>query len=327
MSYYYSAYGIIIKSDHPVSEFYTISAPVDSSQVDLVLHMDNVRPPFLNETALQWGTHSGFTTQVNAVYSDYITIKRSAEGHYILLRFEKEEIEFITDQNVHHVWAFWSEKATMEYVSAYVVSSLIGFLLRLKGEVCLHASAVEIDGEAILISGRSGHGKSTIASYFAAQGHSAITDDISRLTVKDHKIYVHPGYPRLRLLPDAASAVLGTMGGLPAIAEGWQKYYLPLNSDGFNFTSRPLLVKAVYVLLGRAEHPIVNPASPFDAVRALMENVFPVYLFDNALRTIDFQFITQFVASTPVGFVVSCSNLECLPVLYAKIMDHLETNT
>ena len=52
----------------------------------------------------------------------------------------------------------------------------------LQGVVCLHASAVVVDGRAIAVCGASGAGKSTLAAALVAEGAGFLTDDVLALT-------------------------------------------------------------------------------------------------------------------------------------------------
>ena len=80
---------------------------------------------------------------------------------------------------------------------------LIGFLLGLRGEFVLHASAVEFDGVAIAIAGDSGRGKSTLAALLCAAGARLVADDVLRFDLTGTPRCL-VGVPELRLRPKAA---------------------------------------------------------------------------------------------------------------------------
>lgn len=57
-------------------------------------------------------------------------------------------------------------------------------------ETCLHASCVAIDGRAVLISGASGSGKSTMALQMMALGAVLVADDQTVVRNRDRRLWV-----------------------------------------------------------------------------------------------------------------------------------------
>lgn len=92
-------------------------------------------------------------------------------------------------------------------VETHLSSLVAGALLHQRGDLALHASAVNIHGAAIALSGASGQGKSTLASVFALAGYPLISDDVCRVQFSGDRVMVFPGPPRIRLWPDMARAI------------------------------------------------------------------------------------------------------------------------
>jgi hypothetical protein len=57
-------------------------------------------------------------------------------------------------------------------------ATMSAFLLSLRGATTLHASAVAVDGRALVFVGESGQGKSTLAALMCGAGAGLITDDL-----------------------------------------------------------------------------------------------------------------------------------------------------
>ena len=74
------------------------------------------------------------------------------------------------------------------------------------GDVALHASAVEIDGTAVLFAGPSMQGKTTIAAALTARGHRLLAEDTVRC-VPGPTPAVYPGPAVVRLRADVASGL------------------------------------------------------------------------------------------------------------------------
>lgn len=83
----------------------------------------------------------------------------------------------------------------------------------------LHASAVVVDDVAVAFSGATGRGKSTAAAACYAAGHGVLADDVTAVLVADDRPRVAPGAGRLRIAPEAASALGLETDGPGATAE------------------------------------------------------------------------------------------------------------
>lgn len=95
-------------------------------------------------------------------------------------------------------------------VSVLAAGALLATHLRLRGDLVLHASAVQVETGAVAFVGASGMGKSTMATLLCAAGHALVSDDVLRVTVTDDDISVHPGSTETRLREaarDLATAV------------------------------------------------------------------------------------------------------------------------
>lgn len=68
-------------------------------------------------------------------------------------------------------------------VPLILVGSVMANTLALNGHMTLHASAVEVDGEAIAMAGGSGSGKSTLATLLCGAGAHLVSDDVLRIEV------------------------------------------------------------------------------------------------------------------------------------------------
>ncbi|HEV2812494.1 MAG TPA: hypothetical protein VGW10_04505, partial [Solirubrobacteraceae bacterium] len=85
-----------------------------------------------------------------------------------------------------------------EFAGVLAAGALLGMLLDLRGEIGLHASAVEVDGQAIAFTGPTGAGKTTIAALACSAGAGLVTDDLLRIALED-PVLCHRGASALRL--------------------------------------------------------------------------------------------------------------------------------
>ncbi len=90
----------------------------------------------------------------------------------------------------------------------------------------LHAAAVEVEGKCIIFSGKSFGGKSTIANYFMAQGHTLLCDDSLGIYRENNIYYAVSSFPYHR--PYRKMEDLG----------------YPAN----NISTKPIPIQAIYLL-------------------------------------------------------------------------------
>src|SRR4029077_17637969 len=85
-------------------------------------------------------------------------------------------------------------------IPIFILGTAFGILLHQREQIVLHASAVRVNGKAILFCGPSGAGKSTLAAVLSRRGHPLITDDFCAVTVDETGVpIVHPDGRQLQL--------------------------------------------------------------------------------------------------------------------------------
>jgi hypothetical protein len=84
------------------------------------------------------------------------------------------------------------------------IPALLCFVHR--GDLPLHAAAVEVGGASVLLAGPGRFGKTTLAAAFAAAGHRVLSEDLSCLRLGDGAATV-PGPAMIRTRADVASEV------------------------------------------------------------------------------------------------------------------------
>ena len=221
------------------------------------------------------------------------------------------QVEFLIEPDGRQIWCAWPERATVSDAAVYLRGPILGFALRMRGVLCLHASAIAIGGSAITIVGAPGAGKSTTAAGFIKLGYSLLADDVAALSMEGGNFHVLPGYPRLNLWPDAGKALYGDADPLPRVTpsdginDWWDKRYLDLDIDR-EFSSHPLPLSAVYLLCERAaddERPRVERLSAKDAFMTLAEQTYANYALDESMRAKEFDGLGWLMRTTPIRLV------------------------
>jgi hypothetical protein len=238
--------------------------------------------------------------------------------------------QFIFDKKGTEVWASAPERATLADTATYLLGPVLGFVLRLRGVTCLHASAVALGQQAVAFLGPAGAGKSTTAAAFASQGHPVLSDDITVLQEEKGAIFVQSGYPHLRLWPNSVNALFGTPEALPrltprdGINSWWDKRYLDLCEHGYAFQTKPLPLAAIY-LLGQPsaspEAPSVEPVAAHSGLMSLVANTYTNYLLDADMRRREFELLGRALGHVPLRRLTARKQPTCHARLCAVVRE------
>ena len=254
-----------------------------------------------------------------------LQVWKLGEGSGFRFRYA-DGIEFVLDSAGREVGVTWPADMTLEDAATYLVGPILSFVLRLRGIVCLHASAVAVRGLAVAFMGPPSSGKSTLAATFARKGFAVLSDDVVALVERHGQVWVQPGYPRVNLWPDSTEALFGSPGRLPLITRGWDKRFLDLTSGPGEFQSSPLPLGAVYVLSGSVEalyEPRIEPVAGRAALIALVANTSVNYMLDRSMRSREFEFLGSLISRVPMRRVLP-SRLEDTDSLVTAILANWE---
>ena len=182
-----------------------------------------------------------------------------------------ELFDFVVSSDGARIDVYAEPARGTEPVYTYLISQVISVALLQQGIESLHASAVAIDGKAIVLVGDSGFGKSTLTAALLQRGALLVTDDLLVLEERDGAYDVAPGACRLKLDP-ATAAMLGiNWPGVP-MADGSGKlvYLLPESKCA----RAPLPLAAIVLLAPLSQRPMIEEVSLAEATRALLAATF-----------------------------------------------------
>jgi len=118
--------------------------------------------------------------------------------------------------------------ASLADMRAYLLGSAMGALLHQRGFLPLHASAVEIDGDAVAFCGTSGAGKSSLALNLVKRGHRLLCDDICTIDLASGAPRLWPGLINLKLWRESLEAAGQGFEALEPVLPTLDKYKLPV---------------------------------------------------------------------------------------------------
>ena len=136
-----------------------------------------------------------------------------------------------------------------------LLSRVLSLAIHASGDLCLHASAVVVDGSAIAFLGPKGFGKSALAMALVANGAALLTDDTLRLKLAPRALAT-PGPHSIRLWNDVADQ-LGRRSAMVPEPDGGKLVGRSLPDDEVTDATAPLA--SLYLLAPM--HPSPERAS------------------------------------------------------------------
>ena len=208
---------------------------------------------------------------------------------------------FLVDRSTTRVWGEPGPGLSREDVFVYLVGPIAGFVLRRRGRMALHASAVRVGRRAIALMGPAGAGKSTTAAALALRNWQVCCEDVCALHEDGMRFFVVPGYPRVCLWPDSVRMLFSRDDALPLIVAGWGKRYLALNEQHGGFAESPTRLGAIYFLAPSSDGPSalrIRTLSKREAALRLVQNTYMNWLLDRQQRALEFDAIIRLVSKT-----------------------------
>ena len=320
--YYFSIYGLNISSNRKISWF----KPADRfAKIDWFIH---------------------FKTAINKEEAGNVLIDRL---YYVSPYVDKENgkpnLEIDTDVNKQlYYFRFsdgvdvsidnlnsqiifqWPPIETLEYELSYLTACIMSFVLLLRGTFSFHASAVGINGKAVVLVGDSGSGKSTTVAAFAKLGYPVLSDDLVVLRDDLETFWVQPAFPMIRLWEKSVVALFGRADALPKIVPDrplWNKQYLNLERDGYQFQDKELPLGGIYFLSSRSSDdfiPSIHPLSSQEALLSLVVNNYSASFIDKANRAKEFEMLGRILKTIPARQVKQSNDISQISYLCEAIL-------
>jgi len=317
MSLSCSAFGHGIFTDLPIAGLIGLKA---AHQEDIRISLGSL-PDFLAQIPSQEWSEYYLSPDLTEGGMPIVRVRRANTGRYFRIDYPDETVIVVNSQGTR-IWATRPIGATVEDTATYLLGPTLGFVLRLRGITCLHASAVAIEDKVIALVGPSASGKSTMAAAFAKLGYPVLTDDL--LALSDHGLWfeAQPAYPRVRLWPESVKGLFGSEDALPCLTPNWDKRFLDLSGIRYRFQHEPLPLAAIYFLA-----PIECERSEFrmetvqmqDAMMSLIVNTYANYLLDKSMRAKEFESLGRLVRTVQFRRIVSDMDFMKLPQICESI--------
>jgi len=285
------------------------------SELPRVQHLPSVRPditisrlpappaePASSDWIHHWPDHSGA-----------MSLARSDEGNYLLLRFPGLAA-FVISEGGSTLGAWPAPETGTETLRHLLLDQVLPRILAQQGRLVLHAGAVRIGQEAIAFIGETGRGKSTLTASFHAAGSELLSDDGLVLTQLDGTTRARPTYPSLRLWPEAVTGLYAHAPDVAPMAHYSAKKRVIMEDIT---PTAPLPLAALYVLAAEPEDDTgsisLTRLSPGAVCMEIISNSFSLDVTDRR-RAMDLLTVAGRIAEQlPVFSLVYPRRFGCLP--------------
>ena len=323
----YIIYGIRVTSSRPIPTLDPVKLQAESAQskstdVSVRFDADDAQASADdNAQEILWYTSDIMDASGNPALKIW---KRDSGGGY-RIRYS-HGLTFYLNASMTDIRVRCDEPMEANEIADFLLGPVLGIVLRLRGIICFHGSAVVLGGKAIVFVGVPGAGKSTTAALFARKGHSVLSDDIAALAERKGSFCVLPAYPYVNLWPEALEMLKSSAGSSQSKSATVDKVRMPLDGSDSRFQREALPLAAIYVLADRSAEsraPFLNPLAPPQALMALVANTYGNTILDPSMRAHEFRVLGEIANSLPIRSLVASEDPSQLTRLYQLIREDL----
>jgi hypothetical protein len=222
------------------------------------------------------------------------------DGADYLLRFvELADFHISSDGCTVRCWP--APDVSEESARFLFLNQVLPLALSRQGTLVFHASAIEIDEQAVAFMGASGRGKSTLAASFATNGFRFLTDDGLVVESLEGQWRIAPSHPSIRLWEDSQEALLGAEAQTAPPVQFTSKTRFLAGSE-IVFCNQPRALRRVY-FLGEGVHqqPVFERLKPGDALIELLRHSFLLDIEERQMLAAHFDELSSMV-SRPIYY-------------------------
>lgn len=327
MNFRYKIYGLRLKSSRPIN---LLDERQDGSEeTDLFVHWSSGKSGTPDDS-LEW--KRVLTNDLKRKKRISLWTSETANGVFTKLRFATEisHIDFLLDGAKKNLWITHDPNEAESDLDSYFVGPALGCVLRLRGTICLHASAVNVGEKAVVFLGKKRGGKSTTAAGFRRIGYRVLADDIAVIEPRGDDCFIQSGYSKIRLRANPAAALFQAESGrMPMVYKHRDSRYLSLEKES-DFSVDALPLAAIY-LLGEINAgdttPFVEPIAPSEKLVRLTENTFGSYVISQELRRGEFVLLAALAKKIPFRRLMFGHDLRTLDAQCRTIVEDLRNST
>ncbi len=203
---------------------------------------------------------------------------------------------------------------------AILLGPIFCVLMRQRGLLVLHASAVNINNKAVAFIGGPGWGKSTLATTFHTKGYDVLTDDVMPIQIGSGQPLVFPAYPQFKVWPQAVASLGHNAENFSPIFQDARKLAYKFS---LGFQQTPLPLERIYVLDKGDSHKItkIQPQEAF--VNLLRHTRVMSLVTEEEFLSAHMQLCSKLLKKVSFCRFIRKPSLDDLPLLVKMVEDDL----
>lgn len=214
---------------------------------------------------------------------------------------------FLVDAAAKSIGSAWRPPLSFDDALVYLTGPVLGATLRLLRRSVLHASALEVNGRALVLLGDAGAGKSTLTAALVERGCPLVTEDVCALEVvpaaDGEAPQVLRGGTRVKLWPESARALFGREDALPLLvpeSRDWRKRFLDCSERMTTADALPIAAVVCLERAGDVDRPEATPVAGNDRLLALLANGYGARLVRPDDRAAELSRVSAVAAQVPL---------------------------
>ncbi len=315
----YRLYGHTIAVNREFSRVYQAES---HSSPDIVLHLGEEHAGLDRLSHIIEQNRQTALSDTTALYPPDKELSDSNHCHRICY---SNGTEFLINAGGTEAWVQWPDDEDLDETLAFLTGPILGFMLRLQGTLCLHASVVQIDDHCVALLAPSGGGKSTTAAALAQKGFTVVSDDILVLTKRHGRYCAQVGPRGVRLLPDSLDVLFNKPDSGNRMTPSLDKTLVEISESDCSGVMAAIPLVAVYTRgsILSADKPEISSASGADALSTLLQHTYPgrYYRLPSWLRALELQQLNDLRKLVPLREVSYRWQIDELPDLCDAIVD------
>ena len=268
----------------------------------------------------QWTIEADGITEDGARREEpWLQLGRSSDAY--VLRFPSCA-EFIIAKDTNSIRCRPLAHTTEMTVRHLLLDQVVPLILSRRERLVLHASAVLTGHGAIAFAGKSGKGKSTLATSFALEGFPLVSDDYLVLRPGHGGWMAMPSYPGVRLWPSTIQAMMPQDLPTREVASYTVKRRVA-DATLLPPTREPVLLRRLYVLTDEAGSTSIDKVPLGRSMISLLEFAYNLDITDRAFLRQQFEMVNQVAREVLVYAIHFPRKYSTLPAVREAILQHL----
>ena len=296
--YLYRLYGCIVAVNR---EFSRVCQADRDLSPDIVLHLGEAHASLDRFSHIIEQNRQTALSDTTVLHPPDKELSASNHCHRLCL---SDGTEFLINARGTEAWVQWPDDKALDETLAFLTGPILGFMLRLQGTLCLHASVVRIDDHCVALLAPSGGGKSTTAAALAQKGFVTVSDDILVLTKRHGRYCAQAGPIGVRLLPDSLDVLFDEPGSGIRMTPSLDKTLVAIGEPDCSGAMAAVPLVAMYTRgrIHSAARPEISPASGADALSTLLQHTYPsrYYRLPPSLRAFELQQLNELCRQVPL---------------------------